>query len=126
MKATKCQNCGTYVMNEPSNLQICPACYKLLYPINKYGYTTPCFDPRLPILRDAKLITVHTKRNVPSIRGCIRCGLLIEHAGACNNMSCKNCKCTFCFICLILGHCSGSCNIAPVQSSLPTANYNFE
>ena len=64
----------------------------------------------------------------PSIRLCPNCGTAIEHEEACKHMTCKKCKCDFCFICLRkkvkdnwqCGSISTKCTSAPVQTRVPS------
>ncbi|XP_069102395.1 E3 ubiquitin-protein ligase ari-1.1-like [Argopecten irradians] len=59
----------------------------------------------------------------PSIRACPKCNMLIEHKDQCKHMDCRNCRNTFCFICLDVrgerGFTCGSyntkCTVAPIQ-----------
>ena len=64
----------------------------------------------------------------PSIRLCPTCGASIEYNSGCKQMTCKECKTKFCFICLRKPS-SGSwqcgsyrCNPAPVQTRVPRKN----
>ena len=56
-------------------------------------------DKRIAILANCpdKLIL---GRSSPSIRGCPKCGLLIEYLEFCSQMNCRACKHFFCFFCL--------------------------
>jgi len=86
--------------------------------------------------RDARLKTLEmcpTKKinmcdDCPSIRGCPKCGILIEHKEKCGHMDCTNCgDYGFCFICLAekkngKWQCSPwneTCDLAPRQTTLP-------
>ncbi|XP_033726370.1 E3 ubiquitin-protein ligase RNF19A-like [Pecten maximus] len=59
----------------------------------------------------------------PAIRACPNCKILIEHKDQCKHMDCRNCRTTFCFICLQVkgqnGFSCGSyntkCAVAPIQ-----------
>ncbi|XP_069106533.1 uncharacterized protein [Argopecten irradians] len=64
--------------------------------------------------------------NVPKVRACPNCKVLIEHTGGCKTMDCGNptCKLTFCFSCLKpkkengglqCGNYESKCIVAPVQ-----------
>lgn len=62
-------------------------------------------------------------KNVPSIRLCPKCGVLIQHAKMCKQVKCENCETEFCFSCLTVCvdkslKCTGyqkKCNVSPVQ-----------
>ena len=84
-------------------------------------------DKRIGILSDCpdKLIL---DRWSPSIRGCPKCGLLIEYLDFCSQMNCRACKHYFCFFCLkgakmkaeLTCHPYNSlCQIAARQTVLP-------
>ncbi|XP_060075135.1 potential E3 ubiquitin-protein ligase ariadne-2-like [Ylistrum balloti] len=60
----------------------------------------------------------------PSIRACPNCKILIEHKEQCKHMDCRNCKASFCFICLgvrgergfTCGSYNSKCAVAPIQT----------
>lgn len=67
--------------------------------------------------------------NVPSIRCCPNCQVLIEHIDGCKETQCTNCNKSFCFVCLTMCNendfhkpklqCSNynsKCTVAPVQT----------
>ncbi|XP_069109813.1 uncharacterized protein [Argopecten irradians] len=83
-------------------------------------------DPRLKILKEARLKEVVGVEGCPSIRACPKCGLLIEHTEACKHMVCV-CGQKFCFICLTKPRADGNyrcgaynnpCKIAPIQEKI--------
>ena len=64
----------------------------------------------------------------PSIRGCPKCGLLIEYLECCTQMNCRGCKHYFCFFCLKGANTKleltcypwvSQCQIAARQTALP-------
>jgi hypothetical protein len=67
-------------------------------------------------------------RGCPSKRACPACGVIIEYESACKHFNCAMCHHRFCFICLKSEsqHAQGkwsisySCEIAPVQTQLPS------
>ena len=71
----------------------------------------------------------YSKQACPTIRGCPKCVMLIEHKEACKHMDCPACKHGFCFVCLKgkkaggttwkCGSFSGTCKLAPRQTVLP-------
>jgi len=86
------------------------------------------------ILQMAETKTIGEQTNVPSIRCCPTCSQLITHTQACKHMDCRNCRKSFCFVCLRLrdpkkgwqcGSYSSRCpgGVAPRQGmdSLPDA-----
>ncbi|OWF49962.1 E3 ubiquitin-protein ligase ARIH2 [Mizuhopecten yessoensis] len=60
----------------------------------------------------------------PSIRACPECNTLIEHTEGCKHMTCVDCCCTFCFVCLgfrgntgfACGSYDSKCDVAPIQT----------
>merc|ERR1719273_2171364 len=52
------------------------------------------------ILTMADTKTIGEQTEVPSIRACPNCCQLITHTQACKHMDCRNCKKSFCFVCL--------------------------
>merc|ERR1712228_1086762 len=52
------------------------------------------------ILTMADTKTIGEQTDVPSIRACPNCCQLITHTQACKHMDCRNCKKSFCFVCL--------------------------
>lgn len=84
-------------------------------------------DPRLRILKKSPTKSVVGVSNVPAVRACPKCGLLIEHKSDCKQMTCP-CGQKFCFICLKMASDSGryqcgawnfQCEVAPVQTTMP-------
>jgi len=85
------------------------------------------------ILAMADKKTIGEQENIPSIRCCPHCQMLITHTQACKHMDCRNCKKAFCFVCLKprldsgwqCGSYSSRCpdGVAPVQGmdALPDA-----
>ncbi|XP_069105497.1 E3 ubiquitin-protein ligase ari-1.1-like [Argopecten irradians] len=80
------------------------------------------------ILDKCELVTMSYSLipNVPKVRACPKCKVLIEHDGGCKTMDCGNstCKLTFCFSCLKsadqygnlpCGEYSSICEVAPIQ-----------
>ncbi|XP_035692562.1 uncharacterized protein DDB_G0292642-like [Branchiostoma floridae] len=87
-------------------------------------------DPRLKILRDCEKKTIVKVVGCPSIRACLKCGMLIEHEEACKHMTCTTYSQMFCFICLKpaqngsyqCGSYNSPCKIADVQKTIPGDN----
>lgn len=52
------------------------------------------------ILTMADKKTIGEQQDVPSIRACPNCCQLITHTQACKHMDCRNCRKSFCFVCL--------------------------
>jgi len=52
------------------------------------------------ILTMADTKTIGEQPDVPSIRACPNCCQLITHTQACKHMDCRNCRKSFCFVCL--------------------------
>jgi len=79
-------------------------------------------DPRLKILSAAARKSIDGIPGCPSIRGCPKCGMLINHLDKCRHMICTSCKAEFCFICLRRWtnnlHRATACPVAPVQEEL--------
>jgi len=85
------------------------------------------------ILAMAEKKTIGEQTDVPSIRCCPHCQMLITHTQACKHMDCRNCRKAFCFVCLKprldsgwqCGSYSSKCpgGVAPVQGmdALPDA-----
>ena len=94
--------------------------------------TTDCSNPEckdagiLAQIKDAPEKEVVGVR-CPSIRLCPNCGTPIEHKSACKQMTCKECSCEFCFICLRpkrdsswqCGNYNDKCAPAPRQEKVP-------
>lgn len=73
--------------------------------------------------------TIDSKPNVPNIRACPKCAMMLQHTTACKHMTCgrnghsglwigdQGCKHQFCFICLQnwAGHNSSNCRVHPPQ-----------
>lgn len=92
-----------------------------------------CCNEALKTLRDCPYAVFENVKGItqcPSIRACPTCGILVEHTGKrCKNISCRQCKVEFCFVCLKIttecrkvmpdyyGPCSSG--IAPRQTSIP-------
>lgn len=86
-------------------------------------------DPRISFLKTQPLKTIGQVSGCPSVRGCQRCGTLLEHKDACKHMVCKSCNLQFCFVCLKpynvstgqwqCGAHNAVCAVAPIQSTLP-------
>ena len=92
--------------------------------------TTDCGNPEckaagiLAQIKDAPEKIVSGVR-CPSIRLCPNCGTAIEHTDGCKQMTCKECNCEFCFICLRQkrdgsSQCGSECAPAPQQNRVPT------
>jgi len=142
----ECPQCHSYCERKNTNNRrvICPYCTKqaanVLYEFCWYclhewklgSSITKCgnescsgVDPRLTILQKAALKEVVGVQNVPSIRACGKCGLLIEHVKACKHMKCL-CGHEFCFICLksktktgwVCGTFNSSCTPARAQTQI--------
>jgi len=109
-------------------------CWKCLQAWNGRGAT--CGNANCEISMDARLLqltqcrtkTIAWHLNVPELRGCAQCGVVIQHTDGCNQVTCLQCGHKFCFICLkpaqadgklsCVGHVS-RCRVAPRQTSLP-------
>uniref|UniRef100_A0A3Q2PVB6 E3 ubiquitin-protein ligase ARIH2 n=1 Tax=Fundulus heteroclitus TaxID=8078 RepID=A0A3Q2PVB6_FUNHE len=93
-----------------------------------------CCNDALKTLSNCPYANFENVKNVtqcPSIRACPTCGLLVEHTGKqCKNITCRQCKVEFCFVCLkITTECKkapkydyfGLCSsgIAARQTSIP-------
>ena len=86
-------------------------------------------DERIRILSKCKTkLMTYCNQECPMIRGCPKCGMLIEHMEACKHMDCPSCKHSFCFVCLMGKKSDGTwecgsyqriCNLAPRQPVLP-------
>lgn len=84
-------------------------------------------DPRCRCLVGCSTKTIGENVNVPSVRGCVKCGHLISHTELCKHMTCK-CGYNFCFVCLKpynrnaeRWECGGAyskCPLAPTQKHL--------
>ncbi|ESO02547.1 hypothetical protein HELRODRAFT_143783, partial [Helobdella robusta] len=143
----KCPKCSTYIMKDATvktnNVfcQICSKngkkkffCWLCLQPWLSDQESSKCgnlncsdVDKRITILQDCPNKVI-LNRDAPSIRGCPKCGLLLEYKSACSQICCKGCKHYFCFFCLkgatskALLTCdpyNSSCQIAPKQTFLP-------
>lgn len=143
----ECPQCSVFCMriNPKDRRVVCLACSKgtryefcwyCLGDWKTFGTTscgnTACEgeDPRLKILKKAKLKEIVGLKGCPSIRACPNCGMLIQHEKACKHMVCV-CAQKFCFICLGVpdedGHyqCglyNSHCTIAPVQTAVPESS----
>ena len=151
----ECPNCRSFVeRKEFDNLRVvctvCPLLKKKTFefcwqcdkewtvPIRKAADTCGrenCVNKALQVLADCKLIKLESCENempfIPSIRACITCGLICEHAGSkCKNIMCPRCSVEFCFACLettqnCLKAKSSSwyktCmkSVAPIQTKIP-------
>src|SRR6218665_1634373 len=85
-------------------------------------------DPRCPYLAECPTKTVDGNiENVPTVRGCVKCGNLISHNTGCKHMTCR-CGYVFCFVCLKpyntiskrweCGWAYSKCPLAPRQKHL--------
>src|SRR6218665_1293430 len=81
---------------------------------------------RIQILATCPTKIISFCLHCPSIRGCPKCGILIEHENVFKHVSCRNCHSWFCFICLKEVkdrnwqlHYNVICKLAPRQSTLP-------
>jgi len=142
----QCPKCSTYCerIDKKTSRLICPICTKkatgtkfefcwfCLHAWKDWKSQQKCgndgckgVDMRLSVLLNAPKKTVGSVADVPSMRACIKCGLLIEHESACKHMTCR-CGYQFCFICLkskvadkwTCGAYNAKCDVAPVQSSI--------
>ena len=85
-------------------------------------------DPRTAYMKSQPLKTIGQVPGCPSMRGCPKCGVLLEHTAACKHMDCKSCKFSFCFVCLKpknpvdgqwqCGSYNAICQVAPHQTTL--------
>ena len=84
-------------------------------------------DKRIHILATCLTKKIDYCLDCPIIRGCQKCGILIEHKDKCGHVYCRNCHTGFCFICLKEKkygewQCKpylNTCKLAPRQSTLP-------
>ncbi|OWF49959.1 E3 ubiquitin-protein ligase [Mizuhopecten yessoensis] len=108
-----CQNAG-----EPN----CHFCWYCLYPWKDHHSCTK--DSARQILSTCPRKEIVKVTGCPSIRACPGCKILIEHKDQCKHMDCRNCKTSFCFICLEVrgqrGFSCGSyntkCAVATIQT----------
>ena len=63
-----------------------------------------CKDKNIDALAKCDLIKLKScpeLPEIPSLRACVTCGMIVEHNGtACKNVICPRCKTEFCFVCL--------------------------
>ena len=71
-------------------------------------------DKRIIILAECPMMQI-CGQSCPSVRGCPKCGLLIEFIDKCNQMQCRACQCYFCFLCLKTGSTSQELNTTCVS-----------
>lgn len=122
----RCNNCSKF---KGINFVFCWFC------LDAWTFDHNCGDGHLnptqasqvqEILNNCEKITVQYSNvpNVPSLRLCPNCMLLIEHAEQCKEVLCVSCKTSFCFICLSVKPSHGKlacggyntpCNVAPIQ-----------
>jgi len=84
-------------------------------------------DPRIKWMSTQPLKTIGTMANCPSVRGCPKCGTLVEHSERCKHIKCCGCAQDFCFVCLKTpingqwqcGAHNAECPVAPLQTTLP-------
>lgn len=143
----KCPGCQVSCYRPPGarNCVRCPMCTKsrgrrydfcwsCLNEWKRYTSLFSCGNPgcdgkdkRIEILVGCKMKIINGKE-CPSIRGCPKCGMLIEHKNKCAHVECTNCPgFGFCFLCLRekrngRWNCRPywvSCPVAPRQLTLP-------
>jgi len=146
----QCPGCKTYCYrnDKSKNRVTCPICthenrksfefcwvclHKWMGRDSKICGNSDCdgTDKRIGILAKCgtKNIGQHGKKcEIPTMRGCAKCGILIEYKTNCKHMTCKMCKYEFCFACLKPRPANGKwvctaygneCGIAVSQTSLP-------
>lgn len=85
-------------------------------------------DDRVTFLASCPNMLILDKFDAPSVRGCPKCGILIEYLCWCTQMHCKGCDHYFCFLCLEgaktkeelkCNPYESTCKIAPRQTVLP-------
>lgn len=110
----------------------CWSCLRQWTSVGSYCGYSDCqngVDPRIRFLETQPLKTIGQVSGCPSVRGCLRCGTLLEHRDACKHMVCKSCNLQFCFVSLKPYNVSTSqwqcgahnaiCAVAPRQLTLP-------
>jgi len=107
----KCRHCA--ILTKTTS-DFCAICLKhWLGSGDQYCGNFECqTDPRVDILKHAKVLKVKSA-NIPSIRSCPKCELLVEaisYPDYCKTVNC-NCGFKFCFICL--GYCNQSSRVFP-------------
>ena len=138
----ECPGCGCYGRREDKtkyrvHCQQCAAenkvadhCFRCAHTWKKPSSSTDCGNPECETNLLELLTTAPIKRiaysgvKCPSLRLCPKCGVIIEHAGQCKQMTCA-CSARFCFICLSIceggvwpcGDYSYRCKVAPIQLS---------
>ena len=147
----QCPNCDNYIERDPSIIGLktkCVLCFKICSQDfsfcwkcgNKWESSRnsnvscgrgDCKSMNLKILENCKFIKLSAcpkLDEIPSIRACPSCGILVEHSGLnCKNIACQRCNISFCFACLektevcskFSGH-YGKCSkpIEPIQRSI--------
>ena len=149
----RCPGCMIWCYREVTNTAIneraqCPVCTVARYGV-AYHFCWQCLqdwkgpidgmycgngtcilgsDPRIQYLASRPSKTIGKVPGCPTVRGCPKCGILLEHTDACKHMDCKSCKHKFCFVCLKSPNAQGQwpcgshqdvCTIAPCQTTLP-------
>ena len=83
---------------------------------------------KLKELKECGTKTIDKVSGCPHTRACPKCGVLIYHIDQCKHMTCKQCNCKFCFVCLELPNSDGkytcggayeACTLAARQTSIP-------
>lgn len=106
----RCKNCS----KKKGRPDFCALCLKAWTGVSdQYCGNFDCqIDFRLQLLKSSEVINLKDNE-VPSIRGCPKCGILIEmktYPNYCKTVNCI-CKFKFCFICL--GYCNQNSKIFP-------------
>ena len=141
----ECPGCGCYGRREDkakyrvhcsqcaAENKIADHCFRCARTWKQPSSSTECGNPECETSLLELLTTAPLKRIAysgvicPSRRLCPnpKCGVLIEHARLCKQMTCMECSTKFCFICLSI--CQGDvwpcgsyayrCKVAPIQLS---------
>ena len=131
MGVRKCPGCSSLCLRNKKSDKVvnCPVCQKDKKPSFAFCWcclhfttTRTCqnlacdgMDPRAKILATCLSTKMqYTDIEVPSIRACPGCGILITHMSGCKTMHCSGCNCSFCFVCLKKAS----------DGSLPCGSYN--
>ena len=145
MGVQNCPGCSSFCMREKKTDTVlrCPICTTTKRKAFNFCWSclreTPgekCIDrncdgsdPRVRFLRDCPMTKMgYTNIEVPNLRACPNCGILITHISGCKQMVCSGCKTKFCFVCITVADKTGKyacgnyntpCTPAARQSKFP-------